>query len=203
MMNSLLHLLLAYFLGAIPFGYLLPKLVTGKDVREYGSGNIGFTNVLRTFGPKLGIPVLIGDLAKGYLAVKLVQLTASWTYLPLVAAVVVALGHNYTLFLGFKGGRGIATSAGAILALMPEVVGLLLLIWATMLFLFRYVSLASITAALSFPVLVAVLGYSLPYIAFALLLGLLAVYRHRPNIQRLLAGKELKLGQKGEKRNAK
>ncbi len=196
----MIHLIFAYLLGAIPFGYLIPKLFLGKDVRDYGSGNIGFTNVMRTFGFKLGSIVLIADIAKGFVAVKFAQQTDS-LILPLAAAVFVALGHNYSVFLKFQGGRGIATSAGALLALMPQVVAVLFIIWAVVLLISRYVSLASILAAASFPVLTALAGYPWQYILFSLALAAMAIYRHKPNITRLLAGTELKLGQKGEKRN--
>ncbi|NLY56374.1 MAG: glycerol-3-phosphate 1-O-acyltransferase PlsY [Firmicutes bacterium] len=196
----MIYLLLAYLLGAIPFGYLLPKILLGKDVREYGSGNIGFTNVMRTFGLKIGSVVLVTDIAKGFIAVKLAQQTGS-LLLPLGAAVCVALGHNYTVFLKFQGGRGIATSAGALLALMPQVVAILFVIWVVVLLISRYVSLASILAAGSFPLLTALAGYPWQYFLFSLALAAMAIYRHKPNIVRLLNGTELKLGQKGEKRN--
>lgn len=197
-MNYVGSILLAYLLGAIPFGYLLPMWLKGQDVRSYGSGNIGFTNVLRTFGPALAALVLIGDASKGYLAVKLTGASAG-TLLPLLAAMAAVVGHNWTIFLRFKGGRGIATSAGVLLALMPWVVLLLVAVWAIVLALFRYVSLASVVAAASFPIITAIFGYPPLYIFFSLVLGALAIWRHTPNIKRLLAGKELKLGQRGEK----
>lgn len=201
-MNNLGYIVLAYFLGAIPFGYILPKLFKGEDVREYGSGNIGFTNVLRTFGPILAGLVLLGDASKGFVSVWLAVQTGS-ELLPLATAIAAVVGHSWTLFLRFQGGRGLATSAGAILALMPKVVGVLFLVWLAILLLFRYVSLASVSVAIAFPIVTLIAGYSWPYCLFSLILALVVIWRHRPNIKRLLAGTELKLGQKGERKSAR
>ncbi|TDA68324.1 MAG: glycerol-3-phosphate 1-O-acyltransferase [Clostridia bacterium] len=193
-----LAVVLAYLLGSIPFGYLAGRYWHGVDIRQRGSGNIGTTNAFRVLGKAAGSLVFVGDLAKGLVAV----LLGTWIGGPvfgLVTGLAAVLGHNYSVFLGFRGGRGVATSAGAVLAAAPVVLAASLAVWLATLFIGRYVSLASIMAAASLPVLMAVLGYGPGYVVFGLLLAFLMIYGHRPNLQRLARGTEPRLhfGKKG------
>jgi glycerol-3-phosphate acyltransferase PlsY len=188
-----------YLLGSLPTGYLVAR-ARGMDIRQQGSGNIGATNVFRALGKPAGIFVLLVDAAKGALAAGVLPalagrfagsgapLSAEW--LAVVAGVAAILGHNYTCWLGFKGGKGIATSAGVLLVLIPAGLGLALATWLVVFLLWRYVSLASIVAAAALPLLVWLTGASSTLVGVACLLGALAVYKHRSNIQRLRAGTE-------------
>ncbi len=191
--------LLAYLAGATPFGYLVAKW-KGIDIREHGSGNIGATNVIRVMGKKIGLPVFALDVLKGLLPVLFAKMWCArggWdpTWPMLLAALGSVLGHNFTFWLGFKGGKGIATSAGAMLAVLPVALGVALLLWMIIFYTSRYVAVASIAAGLSLPLTVlaqrSLTGSpALPLLGFATLIGLLAVWRHRSNIQRLREGTE-------------
>ena len=192
-------LLLAYVAGATPFGYLVAKW-KGIDIRQHGSGNIGATNVIRVLGKKTGIPVFAMDMLKGLLPVVVARFWCTQTgheptWPMLLAALGSVLGHNFTFWLGFKGGKGVATSAGAILALLPAALGVAVVVWMIFFFSTRYVAVASIAAGLSLPLTVlaqrALTGHpALPLLGFATVIGLLAVWRHRSNIQRLREGTE-------------
>ncbi len=192
-------LLLAYVAGATPFGYLVAKW-KGIDIRQHGSGNIGATNVIRVLGKKIGIPVFAMDMLKGLLPVVAARFWCTHTgheptWPMLLAALGSVLGHNFTFWLGFKGGKGVATSAGAILALLPAALGVAVVVWMIFFFSTRYVAVASIAAGLSLPLTVlaqrALTGSpALPLLGFATVIGLLAVWRHRSNIQRLRSGTE-------------
>ncbi|MBW0001518.1 MAG: glycerol-3-phosphate 1-O-acyltransferase PlsY [Verrucomicrobia bacterium] len=193
-------LLLSYLLGSIPSGYLVAKS-QGIDIRQHGSGNIGATNVLRVMGKKWGYLVFACDAMKGFLAVKLAaQLAGAGHANAALGAVLGAigciLGHNYTVWLRFKGGKGIATSAGVLLGLFPLTVILtVLIIWLVVFLVGRYVSLASICAALSLPVAVFLLvthagiDFWMRF-WFSVLISALAVWRHRGNLARLAKGTE-------------
>jgi glycerol-3-phosphate acyltransferase PlsY len=196
---------LAYLLGSIPTGFLLARLM-GVDITRAGSGNIGATNAFRVLGKGPGILVLAVDAAKGaaavlwvpWVAVALCKAGSVW--LPACAAVAAVLGHNYTCWLGFKGGKGIATSAGALAALVPPACGVAVVAWIAVFAASRYVSLASIAAALALPVAAAFLptaaGIRWPMVGLTAALSALAIWRHRPNIRRLLDGTEHRFGRK-------
>lgn len=201
-MNLLLAALGAFLLGSIPTGYLVAR-AKGVDIRRHGSGNIGATNVFRTLGKPLGIVVFFTDALKGFGAVWLATRfgdACPWT--GIVAAVAAIAGHNYTPWLGFKGGKGIATSAGVLLALMPWAVLAIALVWISVFKISGYVSLASICASAALPLAVGALWYAGcggngPLLGFALLISALAIWRHRSNIERLRAGTESRFaGQK-------
>ena len=200
-MNLLLIALGAFLLGSIPTGYLVAR-AKGVDIRKHGSGNIGATNVFRTLGKPLGVFVFLVDALKGFAAVWLaVQFGAGSDWAGIVAAVAVIAGHNYTPWLGFKGGKGIATSAGVLLALMPWAVLAIAVVWVLVFKISRYVSLASICAAAALPVAVGLLWFSGcggngPLLAFSLAISALAIWRHRTNIQRLRAGTESRFERK-------
>ena len=197
LLPALLTIAAAFLLGSVPTGYLVAR-AKGIDIRRHGSGNIGATNVLRTLGKPLGIFVFVVDALKGFTAVWLPHFLAAAPlpeWLPMAAAVAAILGHNYTPWLGFKGGKGIATSAGVLLALMPWAVLAIAAVWFVVFSTTRYVSLASMSAAAALPVAVALLwhfgvGGHLSLLIFALLISALAIWRHRSNIQRLRDGTE-------------
>jgi glycerol-3-phosphate acyltransferase PlsY len=194
-LTALLIALGAFLLGSIPAGYLVAR-AKGIDIRQHGSGNIGATNVFRTLGKPLGILVFFLDALKGFAAVWLAMRFGGASDWPgIAAAVAVIAGHNYTPWLGFKGGKGIATSAGVLVALMPWAVLAIALVWFAVFFATRYVSLASISAADALPVAVGALwfygcGGNGPLLGFSALIAALAIWRHRSNIERLMAGTE-------------
>jgi glycerol-3-phosphate acyltransferase PlsY len=202
----ILTVLIAYLLGSIPTGFLVAK-ARGVDIRTVGSGNIGATNVFRILGKAAGIFVLLVDAAKGWVAVfGVARLLAGWFYpeagpsarewFALCAGVAAILGHNYTCWLHFKGGKGIATSAGVLVALVPVPLLVILGVWISVFALSRYVSLASICAAFVLPFAAWAFGESRTIILVTAALAALAIYKHKANIQRLLNGTENRIGAK-------
>jgi glycerol-3-phosphate acyltransferase PlsY len=202
----ILTVLIAYLLGSIPTGFLVAK-ARGVDIRTVGSGNIGATNVFRILGKAAGVFVLLADAAKGWLAVFVVtKLVSGWFYpeagslarewFALCAGVAAILGHNYTCWLHFKGGKGIATSAGVLVALVPVPLLIILGIWIIVFALSRYVSLASISAAFALPFAAWARGESRTIILVTAALAALAIYKHKANIQRLINGTENRIGGK-------
>jgi acyl phosphate:glycerol-3-phosphate acyltransferase len=228
--------LLAFLLGSIPFGLIISK-AKGINIREHGSGNIGATNVLRVMGKKYGIACLLLDALKGFLpvvlAINLIQIVGKhagplhiagldpWAiFLPaaeqfkgqlvhVLTGLAAVMGHNYSPLAGFKGGKGIATSTGVMLALMPAGVALLIIAWLAAFLTTRYVSVASIFAAALLPI-VTIFGswfhdkiadgkWNKPLFIFSLVLGALAVWKHRSNIQRLRAGTEPRFDRKAKR----
>jgi len=192
-MTSLFWIIpLSYLLGSLPFGYLVGRL-RGVDITAHGSGNIGATNALRILGPVPALIVLAGDAGKGVLAVWLGQ-TFGPPEAPLLAALAVLAGHGWSVFLGFRGGKMIATSLGVLIMLSPAVTAGAAAVWILAVALTRYVSLGSILAAAATPVLFAVLGFPPSYILFAVMIAGAVIYKHRSNIARLRSGTEPKLG---------
>jgi glycerol-3-phosphate acyltransferase PlsY len=196
----------SYFLGSLPAGFLVAR-AKGVDIRTVGSGNIGATNVFRTVGKLAGIFVFLVDAAKGYVACAIVgSLSAGWfagsassaarEFYPILGGVVAVLGHNYTCWLGFKGGKGIATSAGVLMGLFPGALLVVLGIWILVFALSRYVSLASIVGAFWLPLFVWMFDYSRQCVIVAVVLAVLAILKHKSNIQRLIAGTEHRFGGK-------
>jgi acyl phosphate:glycerol-3-phosphate acyltransferase len=182
-----------YFLGSIPFGYLLVRAFRGADVRTIGSGNIGATNVART-SPRLGIVTLMLDLLKGMAAVAIaLALCPANRTLAFVAALAAVTGHIFPLWLRFRGGKGVATGLGSFVLLTPKSVLLAMAVFVIMLAAFRFVSLASVTAAASLPLLTLALreGHSAQIVIVAISSALI-ILKHRPNMHRLLAGTEPK-----------
>ena len=191
-----------YLLGSIPNGYLAGRLC-GIDVRKHGSGNIGATNVLRVLGKPWGFGVFFVDAVKGFVAVRVaLLLVGRWPgadqyaeFFGILAAAMCVFGHSFPVWLGFRGGKGVATSAGAIFGIMPIAAVTIFLVWLIMFQLTRYVSLASVTAAAGLPIVVYILlktghthGVVLFY--FSLAMTALVVWRHRSNLARLRAGTE-------------
>jgi len=189
MTREIILIAAAYLLGSIPTGLLLAK-AAGVDIRATGSGNIGATNVYRTLGRSVGVLTLLGDCLKGLIPVLAAQklgLPDIW-----IAAVGLSafLGHVYTIFLCFKGGKGVATALGVFLAVSPLAVLGALLIFAALVWKWRFISLGSITAAAAMPLLVAAIAKKPELIAMTLLISALVIFKHRENIQRLKAGTE-------------
>jgi len=192
-----------YLIGSIPTGYLVAR-ARGIDIRQVGSGNIGATNVLRVLGKAAGSLVLLADAMKGALACWILPRASAHLagpggapaieWLGMAAGLAAILGHNYTCWLRFKGGKGIATSAGVLLVWMPSALGLTVLVWVVVFALSRYVSLASVLAAFSLPFIVWGTGCSPTLIGVSAVLGALAIYKHRGNLQRLRAGTEHRFG---------
>jgi len=195
-MTYVLVLASAYVLGSIPFGLLVGKWWAKIDVRKYGSGNIGMTNVLRTAGYVPALLTLIGDVGKGALAVLLAQRSVGNAFFSLLAGVLAVAGHNWPLFLGFKGGKGVATIAGVLLVSRPAAALILFIIWVLMLLVFRYISLSSITCAVCLPFILFVTGASWIEVGLGVLLGAVTVFRHRSNIERLRRGTEFRFGER-------
>ena len=193
---TLVLLIFAYLLGSVPTGVILAKAFSDVDPRTQGSRNIGATNVFRTVGKKLGAITLLGDILKGFLPVALAKGAIDSYFWVGAVALVAFLGHLYPIFLKFKGGKGIATGLGVFLALAPLPAILSFLVFAAVVYTWRYISLGSLSATAAFPVLLAALNPHPIYIPFALVIGALIFYRHRENIQRLLAGRESKFTQK-------
>ena len=188
----ILSLLLAYLLGAIPFGYLLFRLRTGEDIRRYGSGNIGATNVARLLGRSAGILTLLLDAAKGYVAVWLAaRLSGEHIGATCAAALAVMLGHAYPVFLRFRGGKSVATFIGAFTYLTPLAVLLAAILFVIVVAKTRYVSVGSISSSVTFPLAVWLM-YFPPFVLVltSILAALLIVWRHRENIHRLREGRE-------------
>jgi glycerol-3-phosphate acyltransferase PlsY len=186
----------SYLLGSIPTGFVWGK-ARGIDIRTVGSGNIGATNVLRTLGKGPGIAVLVIDALKGFVPVFFaprIFTDLDRATLQIVCCVAVIAGHNWTCWLKFKGGKGVATSAGALLAMLPVPLAFAVGAWGVVFAASRYVSLASIVAAVTVPV--ATWYFDRPLVWFTALLGAVAIYKHKSNIQRLLAGTENRVGAK-------
>lgn len=180
----------AYLLGSIPFGYVLPRLVRGEDVRTRGSGNVGASNVWRVYGRSLGVPVALLDVAKGFVPA-LVGLEVGGDWVGVLAGAAAMIGHARPVFLGFrKGGKMVATAGGVAFALAPLVAALCLVLWLVVFALFRYASLASIVTASALPLLCLVFGSSWPIVGFTALAAVGVVLLHRHNVRRLLAGTE-------------
>ncbi|WP_027713700.1 glycerol-3-phosphate 1-O-acyltransferase PlsY [Desulfuromonas sp. TF] len=190
-MQIALFILAAYLVGAIPTGVLLTRLAGIGDVRQAGSGNIGATNVYRVAGRRLGLLTLIGDALKGMLPV---LVAASVLHMSEAQAAMTAtaafLGHCYPVYLGFKGGKGVATALGIYLVLSPLAVLGALLIFAALLWKWRFVSLGSVIAAAATPILVLLVEKSMPLFLATLFISAMVVLRHRVNIERLLNGTE-------------
>lgn len=191
-MTPLLALLIAYFLGAIPFGYLLVKWKTGGDVRASGSGNIGATNVLRTTGRAAGVATLLLDIGKGFAAVWIAgRLTAHSPLWMAAAALAVMAGHAYPVFLRFRGGKAVASFVGAWLCLTPLPLAAILIVFAGVVAWTRHISLGSIIGAATFPLAVWMIAHPpASVVAASMVAGAFIIYRHSTNIRRLRAGTE-------------
>jgi glycerol-3-phosphate acyltransferase PlsY len=197
--SAILAIGAAYLIGAVPIGYLVGRAFGVADIRRHGSGTIGATNVLRTAGRLPAILTLAGDIAKGYLAVVTgVALGAAPsgpdTAVAAASAVAAVIGNCWSVFLGFRGGKGVATGLGALLRIVPLAVIPAAVVWLVVTISFRYVSLGSILAAACVPVGALLLGSPAPFVIATFAVGAIVVARHHANITRLLAGHEPKVG---------
>jgi len=193
-------LLAAYLIGSFPTSYIFARLFKGIDIRQHGSGNVGATNVVRTVGKVPGFIVLMIDIAKGVIAVTIV---ARYFY-PFIAGmdfaayrammgIAVICGHVWTVFLKFKGGKGIATTLGVIFVISPLALAASCVVWLACFIITSYVSLSSILLVVSCPIFAAILGEPIPVVLFTIIVCFITTYRHKPNIIRLLDGTESKL----------
>ncbi len=196
-MLTIAFVIAAYLLGSVSFAIIACKLFKLPDPRTYGSGNPGATNVLRSGKKAAAVLTLVGDAAKGWLAVLLTMHHAPADNM-LIAAVTLAvfLGHLYPIFLRFQGGKGVATALGVLLALSPWVGLGALLIWLLIAVVFRYSSLAALVAAAVAPIYIILLGLPFEWSIATMLMAMLLFYRHQSNIRNLISGKESKIGQK-------
>ena len=199
--SNLIFLLISYLIGSIPFSIIAGKLLKGIDIREFGSGNAGATNTFTILGKQAGIPVLLLDILKGYLAVNLVwytsyvPLTELYINLQLTFGIAAVLGHVFPLYVGFRGGKGVATLLGFMLAVFPESAIISITVFVLTLFVSKYVSLSSIIAGLFFPFGVYYLSDTLvpTMMIFAIFVPILLIATHQRNIERLVRGNENKV----------
>lgn len=206
MIGFIIGIILSYCIGSIPFGFLIVKIVKSQDIRKIGSGNIGATNVFRATGKYWGITTLILDALKGLIAVVFVSNLAlaipgsiNHTTMRIFCAIAVVCGHNWTLFLNFNGGKGMATTLGALIGfavVVPEILITLIIClaaWGISFYLTRYVSLSSLLSAFLAPIILLVLRAPWQIVIFGAVLCIFIFFRHKDNISRLLEGKEHKI----------
>lgn len=195
-----------YGLGSVPVGLIVGRVARGIDIRQYGSGKIGFTNVLRTVGAGWGVVALVGDLAKGALPVVIALLISDEPYVRMTAGLAAAIGHDWPVFAGFQGGRGVATSFGAALAMSPIPAAVLVPVGVGLVAYTRMVSVMSVgmaaVLAIVFVVLAATGFHPWAYAVYAVIAAAMVIVLHRENIERLIAGTEPRLGQGGKPRQA-
>jgi len=194
----------AYLFGSIPFGVIVGRAWRGIDVRKFGSGNIGASNALRVLGPGPAAAVFIGDMLKGYVPVAVGRVLLTKWGTPeidlwsLALGLAPIIGHSFSVFLRFSGGRAVTTTCGVLFALVWPAAAIGLAIWILLVAVTRYISVGSIAAAISVPVYIALSGRRWEWLVFWSAVALLVVLRHIPNIKRLLAGTETKIGQRVE-----
>ncbi len=181
----------SYLIGGIPFAYILVKLKTGKDIRTIGSGNVGGTNAARAAGIGIGLLVGLLDALKGAIPVY-IAMRYGGVDLGVLAGVMAVVGHSFTPFLSFRGGKGVATTLGSFLVLLPSAIGVAFIAWLIMFAITRIVSLSSITAAIVFAIYGGLTASTPLLRAAAVIVGLLVILRHHSNIKRLIQGKEPK-----------
>jgi len=210
MILAIIAIILSYLAGSIPFAYIVVKLMKGTDIRDVGSGNVGFTNATRALGIKKGLIVLLADAGKGVAAVLaisklgMIQANPLLEFMPVVCGVAAIIGHIWTVFLKFKGGKGVAASLGIFIAVHWMAGVIALAVWLIIVGVTRYVSLGSILMCISFCVVTFVTGtgnvtYGVDIWAvrvMAIVVTLIVTYKHRDNIKRLLKGEERKFGRK-------
>ena len=193
MVDYLLAGTLAYLIGSIPSGLILGKLFWHTDLRKYGSHNIGATNAWRTLGKVPGIIVFLADSLKGQAGVLLGLSLVGTPLAAVIGGLLAIVGHSFSLFLRFHGGKGVATSLGVLTMLMGNVTLIVFVLWFTIVYMTRYVSLGSVVAGVLTPILAALFAYPMEYIVFTVIAALLVIVRHRENIKRLMNGTENKI----------
>lgn len=185
--------ILSYFIGNISFSYLLTKVQLKRDIREFGSGNAGTTNVLRVLGKKAAVMVLVGDVLKGVVAVAIGSLFGSKELIAILCGLAVILGHDWPILMNFKGGKGIATSIGVFIVLDTVAALICVSIGLAIIGVKKYVSLGSVIGVAILPLIVFLLSRSREELVLAILVSTIAVFKHRSNVSRLIKGKENKL----------
>jgi len=188
-----LTILIAYLIGSIPNGLIVGKFMCGVDIRQFGSKNIGATNAYRVLGPWPAFWVFITDALKGVAGVMMGQWLDGNTIALLAGGIAAMAGHNWSVLLKFKGGRGVATGLGVIAVLVPKVTAIVFIVWALIVYTTRYVSLGSIVAAVLVPLSMWFFNESIEILLFGIVAALFVILRHKPNIERLLKGEELKI----------
>lgn len=200
-MKFLIFVVIAYIFGSFPSGVWLGKVTKNIDIREYGSKSSGATNAYRILGPKYGIMVLILDALKGYIPLYLASLFDIGGIYIILLGLVAILAHTFSFFIQFKGGKGVATSLGVFLFLMPKVVGILILVFILIVGVSKYISLGSVVCAGLLPILAYFMPVKegvprIPLVIISLIVGIFVIYKHKANIQRLMDGKENKFNLK-------
>lgn len=193
MTDYILAAVIAYLIGSIPSGLILGKLFWHTDLREHGSHNIGATNAWRTLGKGAGIAVFIADSLKGQAGVALGLVLAGTPLAAVLGGLFAIIGHSFSIFMGFHGGKGVATSLGVLTMLMGDVTFIVFVVWFTIVYMTRYVSLGSVVAGFLTPILAALYGYPMEYVLFTVIAAILVIVRHRENIKRLMNGTENKI----------
>jgi len=198
-MKIVLVIVICYLLGSIPFGYIVGRLFKKIDIREYGSGNIGATNAFRILGPALASLVLIGDISKGIFSIYLVRfLNIDTLSILVIAGIAVICGHDWSVFLKFKGGKGVATTFGVIFSFNSVISILAVTVWGMVLIFTKYASLSSILSLTSVSIFMMLFKQPYEYIIFSLAILILTIFKHKDNIKRLRLGKERKIGERAE-----
>ena len=199
-MNIIIAFLSAYILGSIPTSYIMGKLIKGIDIRDFGSGNVGATNALRILGTKIGVFTLIIDIGKGFLAVNIARFIIEYPsdLIIILTGLFAISGHIFTLFLKFKGGKGVATSAGVFIALVPIPMVIALFVFIVTVWLSKFVSLGSILSAFTLFVSELIINIQSSFekfeiLIFTFVIALFIIIRHKANIQRLINGNENKI----------
>ncbi len=192
-MDYMLVILTSYLIGSIPNGLIIGQSFYNVDLRLFGSKNIGATNAFRTLGPWPAFWVFLTDALKGVAGVLIGQYLGHTALAELAGGIAAITGHNWSAFLKFKGGRGVATGLGVIAIIVPKVTLIVFIVWALIVYFTRYVSLASIVAAALVPITMWLLNARQEFFYFGILAALFVIVRHRPNIERLLKGQESKI----------
>lgn len=188
-----LILLFSYLLGSIPNGLIFGRLIWHKDLRQFGSKNIGATNAWRVIGKKAGILIFLLDFLKGALSVFIAQTFAASPWIVMFAGLLVIIGHSFSVYLNFHGGKGVATGLGVIAVMIPKATLIVFFTWLIIVLITRYVSLGSCIAATLVPILAFYFDYEMAFIIFGVIAAIFVIGRHRENIARLRRGKENKI----------
>lgn len=191
--DFLIMIVCSYVIGSIPSGLLLGKLIWNTDLREHGSKNIGATNAWRTLGKFPGLVIFVVDLLKGMLGVYLGMVLIGSSMAMIIGGILAIIGHSVSIFLKFKGGKGVATGLGVLVMLMPKVSLAVFCIWFLIVFISKYVSLASMVAAVFVPIFAYIFDLPIEFILFGVIAAIFVIYRHKDNISRLLNGTESKI----------
>lgn len=193
MLSYIIVIFLSYVIGSIPSGLILGKTLWHVDLRQHGSKNIGATNAWRTLGKLPGFIVFVADLLKGMLSVYLGMMLVGSSTAMIIGGIMAIVGHSLSLFLKFKGGKGVATGLGVLIMLMPSISAIVFLVWLIVVLISKYVSLGSIIAAVLVPVCAFIMGLSFDFVVFGIVAAVFVIYRHKSNIIRLMNGTENKI----------